>query len=503
MKAHTFTTVLLTALLLASAGSHSLALPPDEDFDGMEDSWEVHYFGHISNCVQTVDWDHDGHNNRQEFICGTDPTNSASCFKIEPSGIPSSFVLDWSSVSGRVYNVLWTDDLTKSFQSLELGLDYPENSYTDTVHAAESKGFYCIDVEYDFVCIDQCFQHVQAMYAWSAPSSEAITNFFHAWVADGFMDQGTTAAEERDNWLAGGGPVVGITLSLDVVGPMDVSGTSYVTGQWVNVHYAMNGDTGFFPSSMVLNGTNWLWYGDQRWLDIDNFDPHAQMQVDSSDTTNFYTGFQMSMWDDSLFAYNQGARSAIITGPGLPVSGQVLEHYYPEAVFRLYPKGGWPHPSGGWGLWLDDSTISTIPDNANYTISLYAEDAAVVSLANTPLKTYPRVIEKRPVLNANLNASLFPTLTVPSSHDESLLNTPGLIDVIWINPTNMLVDYMNLGLYFPGTGTRDMVSTHPTPGDTSAVLVTTGFPADTEANQLFLLGDDSFERSFGLGWEFY
>ncbi len=502
MRAHAIIKVLVSALLFASTGSQSWAIPPDADFDGMEDSWEVSYFGHISNCVQTIDWDLDGHNNRQEFVCGTDPTNSASCFNVASSGMPGCFVLNWSSVSGRVYYVFWTADLTNGFSVLASDLGYPLNSYTDTVHAAEAAGFYSVGAQYDFVCIDQCWRILESMHAWSQPSSEAVTNWFDLWVASGFVEGGETATDIRDEWISDGLPI-GISLSVEVIEPMDVSGTSYVTGYWGRLHYSWAEESGSFLSSMVFNGTNWLWFGDQRWLGIDDFDPHAQMQVDSGDATNFYTGFQMSLWDDSLYAYNQGARSAIITGPGLPVSGQVLEHYYPEAVFRLYPKGGWPHPSGGWGLWLDDSTISTIPENANYTVRLYAEDAAVVSLANTPLKTYTKIVEKRPVLNADLNASLFPTLTVPSSHDNSLLNIPGLVDVTWTNPANMLVDYMNLGLYSSGAGTGGMVSTHPTPGAASAVLDTTGWPSDTEANQLFLLGDDAFERSYGLGWEFY
>ena len=227
---------------------------------------------------------------------------------------------------------------------------------------------------------------------------------------------------------------------------------------------------------------------------------HAQMQTNPQGTTTFYTGFAITLWDDDLYAYNQGVRSAIITGPGLPATGQILEHYYPEPDLRLYPKGQWGHPSGGWGLWLDDTTILTIPDNAVYTIGIYQEVASEVSLSDTPIESYTHTIGKRPVLNSDLNASHFPVLITPSSHDESVLNIPGLMEVRWTNPPHIEVDYMNLGLHQPD-GTGYMVSTDVELGDTSATLDTTGLPLDVRANQLYMTGLDDYERNFGIGWE--
>lgn len=495
MRVHTLTSVLFVALLLAITGSRSLAVPLDDDFDGMADIWEVFYFGHISNCLETVDSDLDGHRNRQEFICGTDPTNSSSCFKIEISGIPGNYILDWSSVSGRVYNVLWTTDLTNSFQSLESGMDYPRNSYTDTTHAAQSTGFYCVDVDYDFPSIDQCWKLLEVRN----PTSEALTNWFATWLAAGFVDRGETATEVRDDWIEGGIPE-GVTFSVEVIEPMDVSGTSYITGQWSRIHYSWATESGFFLSSMVYNGTNWLWYGDQRWVGIE-FRPHAEMHVSSSGSTSYDSGFCISLWDDSLYAYNQGCLSAIITGPGLPLDGVILEHYYPdESILKLYPKGS---PTGGWFYGLDDTTISSIPNDAEYTISLYAESAATVSLDDTPLKTYTRTLIKRPLLNSELNASLFPTLLIPNSHDESTMNIPGVTEISWANPTNMVADFLNLGLYLPGGSYNTMIMPEFEPGETSIYVDTSDQPAGIRANQLYLHGQDSYNRQFAFSWAFH
>ena len=266
--------------------------------------------------------------------------------------------------------------------------------------------------------------------------------------------------------------------------------------------------TGFTWDGIPIEGTDCIRLvpdndkkGDQMWLSDRDFVPHAQMQVDIYNTVAFYTGFDVSLWDEDNYAYSQGARSVIITGPGLPVAGQVLEHYYPETIFRLYPKGAGGHPSGGWGLWLDDIVISTIPDNAEYTIGIYQETADTVSLSNTPLKTYTKTIVKRPVLNTELNTSLFPALITPSSHDESDLDIPGLVEVSWSNPSNMSVEYINLGLHY--LNTDYLISTDVTPGDTSATLDTTSLPLDVRAGHLFLQGDDADERKFGFGWNLF
>jgi hypothetical protein len=311
------------------------------------------------------------------------------------------------------------------------------------------------------------------------------------------------AAQQLSHWLSGEGPGIGITISLEINEPVDVKGTPYMEGCWVRISYSWPGESGSFLTAMVFDGTKWLWYGDQMWLSHIEFVPHAQMQTDIYDNVDFYTGFGIQLWDDNFFAYNHGARSAIITGPGLPASGQVLEHYYPEPNFRLFPKGAWGHPSGGWGLWLDNAAISTIPDNATYTISIYEEPADTVSLGDTPLQSYARTFPKGPMLNSQLDVSLFPVLTTPSSHDESELSVPGLVEVSWTNPSNMSVDYVNLGLHSLDGSTGYLIDTEVFPGDTSAILNTTSLPSDVLANHLYMHGTGKYGRRFGFGWDLF
>lgn len=119
----------------------------DTDGDGMEDSWEVQYFGHITNALpHTNPGDSDSFSNYEEFVAGTDPTNSESFFAITNwSG--GSFVVEWPSVAGREYTVFWTTNLPSGFVPLAPAVEFPRSSYTDTTHSAESAGFYKVQVE--------------------------------------------------------------------------------------------------------------------------------------------------------------------------------------------------------------------------------------------------------------------------------------------------------------------------------------------------------------------
>ena len=53
----------------------------DADGNGINDDWEIQYFGLIGIAPNT-DADGDGMSNLQEFVAGTDPTNGASAFRI-------------------------------------------------------------------------------------------------------------------------------------------------------------------------------------------------------------------------------------------------------------------------------------------------------------------------------------------------------------------------------------------------------------------------------------
>ena len=60
-------------------------------------------------------------------------------------------------MTGRVYSVLWANDLDSAFNPLGQDIEYPQHSFTDTVHYADSTGFYRLSValaEAPFLFVD-------------------------------------------------------------------------------------------------------------------------------------------------------------------------------------------------------------------------------------------------------------------------------------------------------------------------------------------------------------
>jgi hypothetical protein len=128
----------------------SFPLDPDLDGDGLPNAWELEFFGGITNAVVTADDDGDGSDNWNEYVSGYNPTNALSYFSITNFNATAtngpSFIVSWKPVSGRVYGVDWSDQLTNTFINISGDLPYPAGSYTDTVERAGLQHFYRIDV---------------------------------------------------------------------------------------------------------------------------------------------------------------------------------------------------------------------------------------------------------------------------------------------------------------------------------------------------------------------
>jgi len=79
---------------------------PDSDGDGMDDDWEMAYFGTLARDG-SGDFDGDGLTDLQEFRAGTDPANDVSILRVltlTSLGGGSKTIL-WSAAPGRTYQV--------------------------------------------------------------------------------------------------------------------------------------------------------------------------------------------------------------------------------------------------------------------------------------------------------------------------------------------------------------------------------------------------------------
>jgi hypothetical protein len=133
---------------VGSAGNDpdSWSIPADFDGDGIPDEWErslqpgLNYFGF-------GDFDGDGQSDWAEYIAGTIPVDALSYLKYDWSqATDSGYLLNWNSVSGRVYNISWSSNLSLPFIPIVEELAYPKSSFTDHVYYSESAGFYRIGV---------------------------------------------------------------------------------------------------------------------------------------------------------------------------------------------------------------------------------------------------------------------------------------------------------------------------------------------------------------------
>ena len=121
----------------------------DVDGDGLPNNWEQQYFGSYTGAVAGMDSDGDGMVNSNEYVAGTHPLDPQSFFGVtafERLNDGSGFVVEWNALSNRYYDVLWSTNLENDFELLSSDLEYPKNSYTDTVHGVDPKIFYRIDV---------------------------------------------------------------------------------------------------------------------------------------------------------------------------------------------------------------------------------------------------------------------------------------------------------------------------------------------------------------------
>src|SRR5439155_943355 len=85
----------------ATLTTTSLLVPEDFDANGLNDDWEVQYFGQIG-VDPDADGDGDGLSNLQEFLSGTDPTDAASAFRISAVDIEGDDIrVTWTMGAGK------------------------------------------------------------------------------------------------------------------------------------------------------------------------------------------------------------------------------------------------------------------------------------------------------------------------------------------------------------------------------------------------------------------
>ena len=113
-------------------------------------AWLQQYGFLMDGSADYTDPDGDRMNNFQEWICGTDPTNSQSVLMmLAPSNNPSGITVPWQSVSGKTYFLEQSTNLNSSFASLATNItgQAGTTSYTDTNAPGVDPFFYRVGVQ--------------------------------------------------------------------------------------------------------------------------------------------------------------------------------------------------------------------------------------------------------------------------------------------------------------------------------------------------------------------
>jgi hypothetical protein len=118
-------------------------------------AWLASYGLPSDGSADYLDSDGDGLNNWQEYLAGTIPTNASSAFRITggqmlPGG---QFVVQWLSVSNRLYDVMRGNNLAAGASAFvpvpgatNLTGTPPQNTWTDSVNSTSTWNFYRLTV---------------------------------------------------------------------------------------------------------------------------------------------------------------------------------------------------------------------------------------------------------------------------------------------------------------------------------------------------------------------
>ncbi|NOS70893.1 MAG: hypothetical protein HOP33_13300 [Verrucomicrobia bacterium] len=83
----------------------------DSDVDGIADDWELAYFGNLLRNG-SGDFDGDDHTDLQEFLAGTDPTNTGSILRVMTiTSLAGSATILWIATPGKNYRVQFKAEL--------------------------------------------------------------------------------------------------------------------------------------------------------------------------------------------------------------------------------------------------------------------------------------------------------------------------------------------------------------------------------------------------------
>ncbi len=101
---------------------------PDSDHDKIPDWWEKQHFGGETNASPFTVCSNGINTILEAYVAGLDPNEPLDTFQVS---IFSENTLQWNTLSGRVYSVYYTTNLTSGFQCIESNIPWTRFSLTN------------------------------------------------------------------------------------------------------------------------------------------------------------------------------------------------------------------------------------------------------------------------------------------------------------------------------------------------------------------------------------
>lgn len=121
----------------------------DSDADGLPDSWEKRFGPDLSLLSAGGNQDGDAHTDYEEYLAGTNPTNAMDVLTITGLSAQGANGLDltWSSVSGRVYQILRATNLLENVWIPVQTNEATQAESVIEVDSADKKAFWKIQLQ--------------------------------------------------------------------------------------------------------------------------------------------------------------------------------------------------------------------------------------------------------------------------------------------------------------------------------------------------------------------
>jgi uncharacterized protein (TIGR03437 family) len=316
-----------------------------------------------------------------------------------------------------------------------------------------------------------------------SPSNPTLLALFDA---DTFLNDG----EDINAWLTeitSSNSIIGIHFeNFVLISVDDAAGTAEVSFDVVMADGTK--DDGTNVAKMVRKNGVWCYAGNQRIAHVQMRSEAQYMPYNSEIGTQFRTGLHFDI--EANYPAGANVHSAVVTGPGLPQAGIVLNKQINYEWFAISGLNG-----DNLYSMTDPALIDSIPENASYMIVL--KDGA--DGTGNDLGTYTETVRKGPMKLSELSAASFPVITAPTVANLEAFNG-GNLTITWVLPIGLESRWVELTLADQGFTNTVREEKDVTAATTSKTLTINASSLSSVANRsIYIQTRDSYQRNFQIG----